>query len=288
MPPTSAPRRPSTVWARWSPRCSSAPTATSTRTRPSTPSGTRPRWWRASPPSDGGGGDLRRQRRSTCAPPPPGPPASPPPTLRWDDFLAGQSDSPLDFAQLPFDHPAVVMFSSGTTGKPKCLVQSGGGILLNQLKELILHADLAAGRHHLLHHHRELDDVELAHLAVWAPVPPSSSSTATPPTPTWAPSGAFIEDEEVTIFGTSASYINLLKAPGYGPGPGLRPLASSARSCRRARPSPPRASPTSTSPSSRTSTSTPSRAAPTSTAASASAPPRCPSTRASSRPGAWA
>ena len=46
------------------------------------------------------------------------------------------------FEQVPFDHPVYIMFSSGTTGKPKCMVQSVGGILINQMKELILHADL--------------------------------------------------------------------------------------------------------------------------------------------------
>ena len=64
--------------------------------------------------------------------------------LRWDEFVAGQAGDDLAFEQVAFDHPGVVMFSSGTTGKPKCLVQSGGGVLLNQLKELVLHADVNA------------------------------------------------------------------------------------------------------------------------------------------------
>ena len=49
---------------------------------------------------------------------------------------------PLSFAQLPFDHPVYIMFSSGTTGKPKCMVHGAGGTLIEHLKELVLHTDL--------------------------------------------------------------------------------------------------------------------------------------------------
>jgi acetoacetyl-CoA synthetase len=49
---------------------------------------------------------------------------------------------PLTFVQLPFDHPVYIMFSSGTTGKPKCMVHGAGGTLIEHLKELILHTDL--------------------------------------------------------------------------------------------------------------------------------------------------
>ena len=46
------------------------------------------------------------------------------------------------YERLPFDHPAYVLFSSGTTGKPKCLIHRGGGVLLKHLVELGLHADI--------------------------------------------------------------------------------------------------------------------------------------------------
>lgn len=65
-----------------------------------------------------------------------------------DDFLAGREgeQSPqLEFEQLPFSHPLVIMFSSGTTGAPKCMVHSAGGTLIQHLKEHILHGDMGSG-----------------------------------------------------------------------------------------------------------------------------------------------
>jgi acetoacetyl-CoA synthetase len=65
----------------------------------------------------------------------------------WRDFL-GPADQPaptLSFAEVPFDHPLFIMYSSGTTGVPKCIVHGHGGTLWQHLKELMLHCDLRAG-----------------------------------------------------------------------------------------------------------------------------------------------
>jgi acetoacetyl-CoA synthetase len=65
-----------------------------------------------------------------------------PRSTRYDAFLAeGEGRSPA-FARLPFDHPLFIMYSSGTTGLPKCMVHGAGGTLLQHQKEHVLHCDL--------------------------------------------------------------------------------------------------------------------------------------------------
>jgi acetoacetyl-CoA synthetase len=68
-----------------------------------------------------------------------------PTAVRWTDFLAPHAGVPLACLRLPGDHPAYILYSSGTTGKPKCITHRALGVLLMHLKEQQLHCDVRAG-----------------------------------------------------------------------------------------------------------------------------------------------
>jgi len=65
--------------------------------------------------------------------------------LHWNEWLAPFVAGPIDYAMLPFDHPLYILYSSGTTGVPKCIVHGAGGTLLQHVKEHLLHGDVKAG-----------------------------------------------------------------------------------------------------------------------------------------------
>jgi acetoacetyl-CoA synthetase len=69
--------------------------------------------------------------------------------LAWDEFI--HQEQALRFASLSFDHPLYILFSSGTTGKPKCIMHRAGGVLLEHLKDLGLHTDLRQGENLLFY-----------------------------------------------------------------------------------------------------------------------------------------
>ena len=140
-----------------------------------------------------------------------------PNSVLYEDFLALEKEPALEFEQLPFDHPVFIMFSSGTTGKPKCMVQGAGGILLHHLKELMLHSDL-----------RRQDKVfyittcswmmwnwMLSALGVGATVVLYDGN---PNYPDAYAMWKMVQDEKITFFGLSASYINYLRGEGIQPG----------------------------------------------------------------------
>jgi acetoacetyl-CoA synthetase len=140
-----------------------------------------------------------------------------PNAVHYDDFLSQQSGLDIRFEQLPFDHPVYIMFSSGTTGKPKCLVQGAGGILINQLKELLLHTDLRRDDVHFF--------ITTCSWMMWNWMLTSLAVGNTlilyDGNPNYPDPGAMwklVQDERVTMFGTSATYINFIKSQGLKPG----------------------------------------------------------------------
>jgi acetoacetyl-CoA synthetase len=140
-----------------------------------------------------------------------------PNSVYFNDFLSQESGLEIQFEQLPFDHPVFIMFSSGTTGKPKCLVQGAGGILLNQLKELVLQSDLKKEDVHFF--------ITTCSWMMWNWMLTSLATGNTlvlydgnPNYPDPAAMWKLVQDEKVTMFGTSASYINFIRSQGLKPG----------------------------------------------------------------------
>jgi acetoacetyl-CoA synthetase len=138
-------------------------------------------------------------------------------SIYFNDFLSREKGLDIPFEQLPFDHPLYIMFSSGTTGKPKCLVQGAGGILINHLKELILHTDLKRDDVHFF--------ITTCSWMMWNWMLTSLATGNTlilydgnPGYPDIGAVWRLIEQEGVTMFGTSASYINFLKSQSLSPG----------------------------------------------------------------------
>jgi acetoacetyl-CoA synthetase len=140
-----------------------------------------------------------------------------PGAVLYEDFAAQEATLELAFEQLPFDHPSYIMFSSGTTGKPKCMVQSGGGVFINHLKELVLHTDLKRSDRifYIATPSWMMWNWLLSSLAVGATIVLYDGN---PNYPDWTAMWRLVQDQRITIFGCSASYINYLKSVGAKPG----------------------------------------------------------------------
>jgi len=139
---------------------------------------------------------------------------------RWEDFVERDSGAGAPtrvYERLPFDHPLYILYSSGTTGLPKCLVHGAGGTLLQHLKEHVLHTDVRPG-----------ERVFYATTCGWmmwnwlvsalasgaaivlydgAPMPPARTDAL------WT----LAAEERVSVFGTSAKFLALSEKAGLRP-----------------------------------------------------------------------
>jgi len=139
-----------------------------------------------------------------------------PNSVHYSAFLSAETHLEIQFEQLPFDHPLYIMYSSGTTGLPKCMVQSTGGILIHHMKELLLHTNL-----------RREDTIFYFTTCGWMMWNWLTSSLAAGATLVLYDGNPFhphpgilwemAQEEEVTVFGTSAGYIAALQASGVKP-----------------------------------------------------------------------
>jgi acetoacetyl-CoA synthetase len=152
------------------------------------------------------------------------------PVHRLDDLLASAPSEPLSegWERFPFDHPLFILFTSGTTGAPKCIVHGAGGTLLEHLKEHRLHGDLRP-RDTLFFQTSAawmMWNWQLSALACGARIVVYDGPLAEPGT-LWK----IVAEEEVSVFGTSPPYLQLCQDSGYSPrrdapAPALRSVLS--------------------------------------------------------------
>jgi len=139
-----------------------------------------------------------------------------PKAVLYDEFIDTATGVDIEFEQVPFEHPVYIMYSSGTTGLPKCIVQSTGGVLLKHLKELVLHTDL-----------KREDVIFYFTTCGWMMWNWLVSSLATGAaivlydgSPFHPDAGALwrlAQDEQIDIFGVSARYLAAVEKEGVYP-----------------------------------------------------------------------
>ncbi|HEV3214700.1 MAG TPA: acetoacetate--CoA ligase [Vicinamibacterales bacterium] len=146
----------------------------------------------------------------------PQPWAGPIQTIGWDEWLTRETNETIDFEAFEFNHPLYILYSSGTTGSPKCLVHGAGGTLLEHLKEHQLQTDI-----------RPSDRVfyfTTCGWMMWNWLVSALASSATlvlydgsPAHPDGRRLFDFAASAGVTMFGTSARFIHSIRKAGLQP-----------------------------------------------------------------------
>jgi acetoacetyl-CoA synthetase len=136
--------------------------------------------------------------------------------VTWDDFVAPFAPAALAYERLPFNHPQYILYSSGTTGVPKCIIHGAGGTLLQHVKEHRLHSDIKSG-----------DRLFFFTTCGWMMWNWLASGLASGATLLLYDGSPFVrrgrilwdlaDEERMTHLGTSAKYIDALKKTGLVP-----------------------------------------------------------------------
>jgi acetoacetyl-CoA synthetase len=150
--------------------------------------------------------------------------------VRLDEWLRRYQPAAIDFAQLPFNHPVFILFTSGTTGKPKCITHGAGGTLLQSLKTFKFHFDVRPGDRFFYYC--------TTNWVVWNVMFMALAAEATVMLYDGSPFARdammlfdYAQKERITHFGTSAKFLDALAKRGVRPVdahdlPGLRMIIS--------------------------------------------------------------